>query len=318
MESQHVADSGEKYEVGLQDEWPRLETLGRFATYVGIGLYILGLLISNVYLYQIGVSDFSVLRTRFILTGMVAMLIPVPIGLLVFAEFIAIQRVRWFYTSQEGQSQRKSNEFFIALINVTIPIALGLLAISRIAQSGVTFRSPLISSMGMSFDLIFASVFALIFVVIESAVLFQLRRDSESPHHLPGSGLVGMLFLIVALPLFTIFMYIDIFAASIYPIIPEQFGGGKPKEVELVIAESADLLGTAFGMEPGTADPLIRRLDLIWETEQGYVVRDRGAPDSPIFQIDRDIVAVMKFVNAPSFVAASPIPVAATPVALEP
>jgi hypothetical protein len=46
-----------------------IETLVRSVATVGALLYVLGFLTTNAYHYKLGVSDFSLLRTRFILTG---------------------------------------------------------------------------------------------------------------------------------------------------------------------------------------------------------------------------------------------------------
>src|SRR3954464_14084107 len=44
-------------------------------------LYVVGLLTTNAYLYSLGVSDFSLLRARFVLTGLVTLL-PLTIALI--------------------------------------------------------------------------------------------------------------------------------------------------------------------------------------------------------------------------------------------
>jgi hypothetical protein len=46
-----------------------IETLVRSVAIVRALFYVLGFLTTNAYLYKLGVSDFSLLRTRFILTG---------------------------------------------------------------------------------------------------------------------------------------------------------------------------------------------------------------------------------------------------------
>lgn len=44
-------------------------------------------------------------------------------------------------------------------------------------------------------------------------------------------------------------------------------------------------LGTALGFGPDTTEPMTRKVDLLWETERSYVVRDHGASDSRIIQM---------------------------------
>jgi hypothetical protein len=50
-----------------------IETLVRSVATVGALFYVLGFLTTNAYLYKLGVSDFSLLRTRFILTGVLTL-----------------------------------------------------------------------------------------------------------------------------------------------------------------------------------------------------------------------------------------------------
>ena len=71
--------------IHRHDDAPRARAVDRFPLELGdlekfvralaiaaAIFYVLGLLIVNMYLFQIGVSDFSLLRTRFILTGIAA------------------------------------------------------------------------------------------------------------------------------------------------------------------------------------------------------------------------------------------------------
>ena len=50
-----------------------IETLVRSVAIVWALFYVLGFLTTNAYLYKLGVSDFSLLRTRFILTGVLTL-----------------------------------------------------------------------------------------------------------------------------------------------------------------------------------------------------------------------------------------------------
>jgi hypothetical protein len=58
-----------------------IETLVRSVATVGALFYVLGFLTTNAYLYKLGVSDFSLLRTRFILTGVLT-LAPLALALI--------------------------------------------------------------------------------------------------------------------------------------------------------------------------------------------------------------------------------------------
>jgi hypothetical protein len=59
----------------------RLEQLVQNVAVVAAILYVVGLLTTNAYLYSLGVADFSLLRARFVLTGLVT-LMPLAIALI--------------------------------------------------------------------------------------------------------------------------------------------------------------------------------------------------------------------------------------------
>ncbi len=61
----------------------------------------------------------------------------------------------------------------------------------------------------------------------------------------------------------------------------------------IVLAPESNALGTALGFAPASDGPIILQVDLLWETEQMYVVRDRSLSDAPIVQIDRDEVSAV-------------------------
>ena len=50
-----------------------IETLVPSVAIIGALFWFLGFLTTNAYLYKLGVSDFSLLRTRFILTGVLTL-----------------------------------------------------------------------------------------------------------------------------------------------------------------------------------------------------------------------------------------------------
>ena len=55
----------------LFDTHTHLEKVGKASVVVLASLFALGLLVTNVYLLQFGLSEFSLLRARFVLTGFI-------------------------------------------------------------------------------------------------------------------------------------------------------------------------------------------------------------------------------------------------------
>jgi hypothetical protein len=85
-----------------------IEVLLRSVAIVGALFYILGFLTTNAYLYKLGVSDFSLLRTRFILTGVLTLapLALAPLALALIGGLYAALDVT-VYGSHAGLTTRR-------------------------------------------------------------------------------------------------------------------------------------------------------------------------------------------------------------------
>lgn len=72
--------------------------------------------------------------------------------------------------------------------------------------------------------------------------------------------------------LLVLFHFVDFFAASILPVVPEEFGGTKPKPVTRFLKPTASTLTSLRDGTPATAtDPVVVRRTC--EREQGYLVQ---------------------------------------------
>ncbi len=281
-------------------------SIGQLLTVAALAGYVVGLLIVNMYLYKIGVSDFSVLRTRFVLTGFLATL-----PLLAFAN-IALAVVTAVVGFREGRrlgNDKRRDKFHTSLIVVTVLnffVLIAAMVWDWIDRSNINFRSDFYAALGLDTDLIF--IFLILVPMVVSVSLSRWVLAGESYYRRPLALQVwGMLFGVLLQVGFFGFLYIDFFASTFYPLIPEQFGGGKPKEVVIVLAPESNALGTTLGFAPASDGPITLQVDLLWETEQMYVFRDRNLPDAPIVQIDRDEVRAV--------VLGSSIEPVATPIA---
>jgi len=179
---------------------------------------------------------------------------------------------------------------------------------------------PILIMSALMFFMIFALylVFATDHHMFREAVIL-LPENAQVPSVVLGIDIrhPGFLVLLRAsmaiLVMFVGFVYLYAFSAGIHDRIPEQFGGGKSREAYLVISESSGSFRAALGAE-SASEPPIRRVDLLWETDQMYVVRDNAQPDSPIIQIDRDAVSAIVLGSRTTSGAVETVP-AASPVA---
>ncbi len=293
--------------------------VGQLVTFVVLSWYVLGLLVVNMYLYQIGVSDFSVLRTRFVLTGFLAVLPLIALLYIFLAVAMAVAGLKDYRHTDDDQSGDRLDRLH-AFLNVGGVLSVFISALGAIwiwaDSSNIDFRFHLFWSLGINVEYIF-----MFLTLVPTVVSFSLGKlaltDMPRSRRPLAFQFWGMLFGVLLQVGFFGFLYIDFFASTFYPITPEQFGGGRPKEVVIVLAPESNPLGTALGFAPVNQGPITRQVDLLWETEQMYVVRDRDLPEAPIVQIDRDAVSAV--VLGSSIGPASP-PVAsplATPEKLE-
>jgi len=272
----------------LRENWESLdfERTIRTAGVCGLFFYVVGLFTVNDYLYQIGVTDFAVLRVQFVVTGfltVICMFVPAYLFVCVIATWnrvLEFARPTWkrpFPRDAEGR--------FVAGPGPALLEFLAFLVIFGaivIISPKVELQSPLFKRLPHGGTLL---------VVAELVLLLMLghrsRRVNDGVTWFSRRNEMTLFFGAVA---FFAFLLFDTFASSIYPNVPSQFGGGKPRPIQIVIA--ADSVEIANHTIPGIFDAkgVSIQLDLLWETSDYLVVRQRDTPNGSIGQIDRDIV----------------------------
>jgi hypothetical protein len=113
-----------------------------------------------------------------------------------------------------------------------------------------------------------------------------LVRENSNPW-LNSSNVASPYFL----ALIAAIVYCLAFMSLLYPSIPEQFGGGKPQEVRLVIDEDARRGLQEAGLSlDSKRQQLSVPLELVHETDKIYVIR---LPDGRIIRIDKSLVSAV-------------------------
>lgn len=83
-------------------------------------------------------------------------------------------------------------------------------------------------------------------------------------------------------------IYISVFMNFAYPYLPEQFGGGQPRQVQLLVAKDdlpiAKALGISFQPNALLSDPI----QLVYEGDKQYILR---TSEDQIVQLDKDSVS---------------------------
>jgi hypothetical protein len=226
-----------------------LEEVTRVLTLLAICSYVLGLITVNLYLSRIGVSDFSLLQTRYVSTGALVLAY-----LTVSCSYIVLYA--WLFGGLDTNLILR----IIGLVIITIlPVLLfrPLFRRSREerrAQGGKSgfvtgllspFRTllPMYALLGSAM-LTGVMTFVLLILVRKEPLRMEGDLSLEFfPIRLlgfrPPAGIERWLWFAVATSGFILLFYIflRVFIRYAYPLIPETFGGGKPRHARLLIAQ---------------------------------------------------------------------------------
>jgi hypothetical protein len=238
--------------------------------------YATGTLTINIYLHQLGITDFSLAKPKLIVTGVLVLLtflllVPLPV-------FVA-----WRIAGPRGLEERTQPASKGIVFWPLLPLFL-LIAASAdlcfkenpgLGQTAVWTLWKLIApqnrvakglvSLGIAVEIYVpvcvagASAFA--------ASRFFSRASTSSKSEIHPERVVYFLFL-TALAVGSIIGYIYIFSITFYPAIPTEFGGGKPYFESFVIAEEGRCQLQQFGMPFRQEQPNVTKfLPVIHESD---------------------------------------------------
>lgn len=287
-----------------------IEQLIRSFAIVAAAFYVVGFLTANSYLYLLGVSDFSLLRTRFILTG-VMVIAPLAFAL-TFGIYAAID-----LSVFEWRGGSVNRTWLWIASDVLLPFALyfGLFAV--VAENAVT--SALVDAALLS---VACSILVLAFL---ASLAIHRRTDRHPVSHLfyqgdraigqrfnerfgvPGALVENLAFVVIGTLLFL--LYVGLFGQRFYPILPEQLGGGRARTAQLLIVPDAAAAVNRLGIAVTAEDLLSPPVELLWEGENSYVIRLPAPRQRAVVQISHDLVeGVVTGQALPPLASATPAP----------
>jgi len=259
---------------------------------VGALFYVLGFLTTNAYLYKLGVSDFSLLRTRFILTGVLTI---APLALALIGGLYAALDVT-IYGSDSGLT---THAYLWILLDVAFPFALYFVLFSVVAENDVVTSAR---------DAALLSAVCAVIVLAALAALAIYRKSERRPlSHLayrgqpvtydrfterfgvPNAVVETMIFAVAGVVL--ILAYIGLFGQYFYPTMPEQLGGGRPRVAQILVSGDAVPAVRELGLDVTEDAPLSPPVELLWEGEESYVIRLPRPHHGAVVQIARGLVA---------------------------
>lgn len=245
-----------------------LESAAKVAASLAALCYGVGMLTINIYLYELGALDVSLLRVRYIFAGA-----------LTSSFLILFTGMPWlgFYVYDSIQIKRirlpqKLNRFRAAVsltCSFGVSIIPALLILLTLQDHAVTIRDYLHWTIGFYFWtlLLGLSIKRGIDASQYEARINLVKRDgSPAPY-------IGLCILsAVLLSLFSISQ----FAATFFPAVPSQFGGGAPTTARILFLEDEALTAEAIGVPLQENSHSSEPLKLIVETNDSYVVQPQG------------------------------------------
>lgn len=283
-----------------------IESLTKLIAAAGIAFYVSGLVVTNLYLRIFGFSDFSLIRTRYVLTGVTALGFLVGVGGLLYGVWRLLShsfpivcrsgfKLRFIRRPIERRSLRLglwflSFGFFLTMIlsgllNPTVSMTTVLRVVSPGAMAALTF---------------WYAMFLVEVAPITPARIDRVRRLRLLYADLNDTDITlarfreQTLILLLMLPIGAVMLpllYFTIYASSLYAALPEQFGGGRARSVQFVVAQEFVEEAASLGLHPDPVTFKTNANPLIWESETQYLVAlSNGAEPDETIQVDKRLI----------------------------
>lgn len=84
--------------------------------------------------------------------------------------------------------------------------------------------------------------------------------------------------------------YLTVFGDRFYAFFPGQMGGGRPRTVQLLIADEAIPAARQLGLDVAAGDPVSEPVALLWIGEESYVIRLPEPNERSVVQVGRGLI----------------------------
>jgi hypothetical protein len=272
---------------------PDVETLIRGAAASIIALYVIGLLAVNGYLFSLGVSDFTLVRARFIYTGSLIT------GFALFAFLIpsfSFWRLTNFWRNRSSLGTlRKIDIVYINVLRLLLPTLIfwTIFAVLQGVLDAPSFPRIFSSSSG---DELYGKPLRDALLVGIAGLLLGLgivRLWRTWGGGIRGSDALtraGSTLMLTTGAILLFGAYLLVFMTTVYRQMPEQFGGGQPRSVRILFdKDSIDgvrELGVPIAPRAHASLPV----NLMYVGSETYVLELQGGQ---ILQVNRDLVSAV-------------------------
>jgi hypothetical protein len=229
----------------------------RIALALGIA-YAVGLITTNVFLYGYGISDFSLVRPKALFTGTAV------IGSLTLISFWPTRMAARIIESGPSRNL-KSVTIAVAKSLVSwillVPVCWKVLALGNKFQLAPIFEPWGVRQYTQPISIatqLFVAACTVSILAIQVVRIYGVAASSQTFASIARDWAKLAIFSAMLVGAFA--WYVAVFSKYIYVAIPNQFGGGRPDEIRLVIKsdaeESVSSLGIRFVGNSRVTEPL--------------------------------------------------------------
>jgi hypothetical protein len=252
--------------------WRETVELLSKATFAIVGLaFMVGLLITNIYVREYGLTYLGFLRTEYVMVGFLCLAL---LALSYFVVSVVVNRFEEFRTEIQKQSSSTKDLAKRLVINVFVALYLCLVPVVALSfLTGGLSGGKLFKGQWKSFGMlmVFAFVFHLCWKEISQWKKQISQRNTNFDPYIGGLYLLGSLFLAIAFLLY--------YATALYPTLQPAFGGGKSLRVSFVVkADQLEAIEpTGLKLSHGR---VTEPVDVIFEAPDFFLIRTPdGFPD---------------------------------------
>lgn len=254
-----------------------IDTATKLIASFTILFYIFGFITTNLYLQQFGFSDFSLLKPRFILTGSLVVASIVLNLLIVSVGYSLISRKSIKAVFKGNKIFSEISEMSKALLLLVVPLIACFIFVSKSNTGSLSVLDLLLSSVWLySINLILGliSIIPFLSTIFPPRKIFLPKRNPTNFNlrdNYTDFGFLLIFYIICG------YVYLGLFTQEIYPKIPEQFGGGEPRQVRILfVKDQADII-KQNGIPTCSSDKLksnwSKPVSLLFEGSEHYLLR---------------------------------------------
>jgi preprotein translocase subunit SecG len=261
---------------------------------VGI-LYALGLVAVNAFLLRLGITDFELVRPRFIATGLLMVLpmaLSFAIPIFVFPWGKPLIRIdpsrRLRSIGDAGMSV-----FGLGVIQVLPLLYYVVFALNAPPQMGEGTFNRFILGLDLWLTALMVSLLLIFLIAMVSGhwdgLLVTLGQKPDTATVAERTKAVGLIGLTVLL---LVAFHVWSFVEAIYPKVPQQFGGGAPVAATLVSDPLAGEVLSALGVSTIGSGAQRIPASVYLERDDEYVVVLK--PGGSVVRIGKDLIAAVE------------------------